>query len=669
MSGKHHLAIDLGTYNSAAAVLKPSGDIVTVSASSDRVVGRRAGEHVKPFPSVVVYHPNGVVRAVGQEAKALAETEPQWAIWGVKRLLGKTYREALAHGELGRMVIPVEPDDETGRCMFIFDGRDIRPEDVCAEILRYIRSTAEKQVGTKMPDAVISVPAYFDAIAISATVEAAKRAGFEVIETIPEPVAAALALDLHVTPRPLNFLVFDIGAGTLDVTAAEVSRTRPGPSGLECRCRKNTGDTHLGGLDMDDRLVEWLTRRMELPALDDEERLLLRRAAEANRIALTTQTSTNLELQLRGQKRTYALDRLELEEALRGEPRDLLEACGEQVRAALRGAAWKPEDVERLLLVGGPAATPCVVQMLARIFRSNPEVLQQIREFEEGLRGPAQARSVDRMLAVSQGAAKSKGTRLVKLHPYGYGVVAYRIEPLPDERMARVHREARILVSRDSFFPSNAAIFLPDASRHSPDHVFSVELIQHVPDAEQLVPGLGKREYRFLGELPMAVWREDNFLMQVLMRLNENGELETTIQNMLGTESATYVGLGSLRRAPIELPTSKFEPIPPPPPRSSLNTEGAENLRKWGEGCQRFLSARSREVPRVDSQVTERLEEMVATLRSWGTHLPSDVAALHRAGNQLLHRAREVRFISEPEHSRFKDELDAAWKQCWQFNT
>lgn len=670
MSGKYHLAIDLGTYNSAAAVLKPSGDIVTVSASSDSVAGRRTGEHVKPFPSVVVYHPDGAVRAVGQEAKALAETEPRWAVWGVKRLLGKTYREALAHGELGRMLIPVEPDDETGRCMFIFDGRDVRPEDVCAEILRYIRSTAEKQVDAKMPHAVISVPAYFDAIAISATVEAAKRAGFEAVETIPEPVAAAFALDLHITPRPVNFLVFDIGAGTLDVTAAEVVRTRPGPSGLECRCRKNTGDTHLGGLDMDDRLVEWLTERMKLPALNAEERLHLRRAAEAARIALTTQIDADVELQTRGQNRNYHLDRLELEEALRSEPKDLLEACAEQVRAALKGADWKPEDVERLLLVGGPAAMPCIVQMLSRIFRGNSQVLQQVKAFEEGQQVgvAASPRTVDRMMAVSQGAAKSKGTRMVKQHAYGYGFVDSRMEPIAGEPMAWVHREARILVERDSVFPSDSVLVIPQTPYYRRDHIFSLELLQHVPKAEQAIPGMGTRPYRYLGEFQIA-FRRVPFLMQVSMRLNENGELETTLRNLLGPESATYVGLGSPRRVPIELPASKREPIDPYQQQPSLapDADGAQAFRTWGAGLQRFLGARVREAPHLDSQLAEGLNSIARTLETWGSDLTGDVQALFNATGPALTRARDLKLISEAEFHRFDDEFNKAWERCWKW--
>ncbi|MBI4865167.1 MAG: Hsp70 family protein, partial [Candidatus Riflebacteria bacterium] len=298
------------------------------------------------------------MRAIGQEARAIARAEPQRAIWGVKRLLGKTYKEALEHGELGRMVVTVEADQENGRCMFALEDRDLRPEDVCADLLRHIRAVAEGQVGVDLSRAVVSVPAYFDAIAIGATVEAARRAGFESIDTIPEPVAAALAYDLPLTSRPVNFLVFDIGAGTLDVTAAEVTRTRPGPAGLACRALKHTGTTRLGGLDIDDRLVAHLEEQMKLLNLEAEDRHALRQAAEIAKIELTTKDQTVIRARLKGQECVYPLSRGELEQVID----DLIQMCKTQTLAALRGAQWNPSQVERLLLIVGPVAMPCILR-------------------------------------------------------------------------------------------------------------------------------------------------------------------------------------------------------------------------------------------------------------------------------------------------------------------
>jgi len=120
-------------------------------------------------------------------------------------------------------------------------------------MLRMIQLAAEEQAGEQLTNVVSSVSAYLDAIHVGITVDTAKRASFSQVETIPEPMAASLTRELDETPRPLNFMVFDISASTLGVTAAEVWRSEPGASDPKCYCLKNTGDTHIGGLDMDDR--------------------------------------------------------------------------------------------------------------------------------------------------------------------------------------------------------------------------------------------------------------------------------------------------------------------------------------------------------------------------------------------------------------------------------
>ena len=657
MLRKPALGIDLGTYNSAAAVLTPKGEVVPVSASAERRFWGKSRERIKPFPSVVVYFPDGRVRAVGYEGKVLAESEPQFAVWGIKRLLGKTYREALDHGELDRMLLAVEPDGANGRCMFELGEREVRPEDVCAELLRHIRRIAEEQAGAELTEVVISVPAYFDAIATSATVEAARLAGFEQVDSIPEPVAAALAYDIQVTPRPLNFLVFDLGAGTLDVTAAEVWRDKPGPAGVRCTSRKNTGDTHLGGLDMDDRLLEYVTSAMSLPALDEEDRLRLRRVVEAAKIALSDETSATLEVFLEGERRSYSLTRFELEEALRSGSRDILAACEEQVRLALKGAGWRPEEVDQVLLIGGPTAMPCIRNILETLFRRNPEVVAQLRQ----LAAPA----VDPMLAVAVGAARSRGTQITKIHPYGYGFVSLRIEPVPGQPMFRVFREPQILIPRDSVFPSEPVTATVDSPFYRLDQIFPLELIQQVPESEQNAPGMGGRQFRFLGEYQMAYTRLP-FLMQVSMRLTENGELETVIRNLQGVESATYVGVGSLRRHPIELPASKLEMLPSGCGKWTFVARHAEGLKQWGEGFTRFLGARATASGRRDRYVAEGQDELHSALSRWGGHLEHDVNRVFTAGKTLLARALEVKLISDAERHRWEEELDAARSRCYQ---
>ena len=661
---KATLGIDLGTYNSSAAVLTPKGKLVVVSAAQDRRFWKKSRERIKPFPSVVVYSSDGSVRAVGYDAKALGVIEPEYAVWGVKRLLGKTYKEALEHGELDRMLLPVEPDGSNGRCMFEIGDKEISPEDVCAELLRHIRRAAEEQVGQELSNVVISVPAYFDAIHVGATVDAAKRAGFSEVETIPEPVAAALACELDVTPRPLNFLVFDIGAGTLDVTAAEVWRSEPGAAGLKCRCLKSTGDTHLGGLDMDDRLVAHLEAQMDSGMLSADDRLQLRRAVETAKIRLSSDTETSIEFQLQGEGFARRLMRSELEEVLRGEPKDLLGACEDQVHEALRGAQLRPEEVNQLLLIGGPTAMPCVRHLLENIFRRNPTVLSQIRQTETDEAGP-----VEPMLAVAVGAAKSKGAILRKIHPYGYGFVNVRAEP--DDPLWKEIREPKILLRRDSEFPSPPMMVTPDNPFYRGDNIFSIELIQYVPGGEQAIPGMGTRKYRFLGICQLAFTPNSvvTYKMQVSMQLNENGELETTIRNLVGSESATYVGVGSLQRHPIELPTSKL--IPPPSNKSGrwvFLPEHAGAIQQWGDGFSRFLRAKM--VPGTSShrELEYALDELQLSLSRWGGSPQDDSNRVYNAGNNLLWRAMELKLVTQPEKQGWQNQLDEVRRRCYRYD-
>ena len=673
MNATYSIGIDLGTYNSAAAVLIPPETVQPVSATAERVRWKDTQQLIKPFPSVVVYDSKGNVRVVGHAAKVLAETEPELAVWGIKRLLGKTYQEAKEHGELERMLIPVEPDENTGRCMFIFENRDVQPEDVCADLLVHIQDVVRQHLKiekTVQLDAVISVPAYFDAIAIGATVEGARRAGLGKVETIPEPVAAALALNLEITPRPVNFLVFDIGGGTLDVTAAEVWRSRPGQAGLACVCKKNTGDTHLGGLDFDDRLVELLMERMKLPPLSEEVRLQLRRVAEAAKIGLSYRPESLVELSFEQDKHSYALNRFELEEALRAQPKDLIRACEDQVDLALKGAGWRSEDVDQLLLVGGPTEMHAVRQMLKRKFLRNPRVLQQIattdpdgREKELDSHFQSEKSAVDPMLAVATGAAKYRIARVQKIHPHGYGFVNVRIEEDRDQPAYEEKREARILIPRDTVFPSDPVNALADNPFYRIDKVFSLEIIQQVPEGEENVPGTNKRPYRSLGEFQLA-FRRVPFIMQVTMHLNENGELETTINSLLDGASATYVGVGSLFRNPIELPISQWRAKPEGSTREpASDPDKADRIRQWAVGLQRLLAAKIAGVGSVDCYLRDSLNRLQEAIAHWTEYPDHHARTVYSVGKELLHRSRELRVINDAESYALEDALESAWRE------
>ncbi|MCM8595662.1 Hsp70 family protein [Accumulibacter sp.] len=653
------LGIDLGTYNSAAAILSPTGEIRAVNDAP--AVGQALDplERVKPFPSYVAFDEDGEVCAVGTEAKALAARTPGRVVCGVKRLLGKSYREALEEGELERFIVPIEPDGETGRCVFEIGGRQIRPEEVCAAILRHIRSVVEDQTGVSMTDVVLSVPAFFDSIQVGATVEAAKLAGFRQIQTVPEPVAAALAADVALTPRPARLLCVDIGAGTLDVSAAEIARVAPGPSGLHCVGRKNTGDNHLGGLDFDDRLVEHVLAVLGRRPADDTETFALRRAVECAKVRLSTEAAAAIDVVIAGQAQHYLLNLGEVEMALRGAP-DLLRALAHQVRTCIEGAGWQADEIDHLFLVGGPSVMPCIVATLRGIFYRNARIIEQL---DGGAR-------LDPMLAVAVGAAKYRLSQTTNRHPYGYGYVGVRLHSDSERAGRSLRREARILVAPDSVMGDCGRLEPCEQDFTYRGGVLRVELIQQVPESErQVSAAYGSSRYRYLGTIEMAV--NTDFPMAVIgMRLNENGELETTLKNFNGGECVTYVGIGGMQRFPIELPTQHGYDVRQPHGTLLFVAANADAVRQWSQTFARTMRACQLGSGCRDGYLGDALKRLEDCLEGWSAASPkAGVNACYNAAKTLLARAFELRLFAEAERGRLLAELDDARDGCFRLQS
>jgi hypothetical protein len=438
-----------------------------------------------------------------------------------------------------------------------------------------------------------------------------------------------------------------------------VRRVRPGPDGLECHCRMNSGDTHLGGLDMDDRLVGHLLQRMELEQLDAASRSGLRRIAEEAKVRLSTETETCVEFPCNGQTRRCTLTRNQLEDVLRAAPKDLIESCRNQVFEALRGAQWQPEEVDHLLLVGGPTAMPCLRRMLAGVFRHNLKVAARL----ENESGPANRETLDPMIAVAIGAAKSQLSSLTKVHPYGYGFVEVFIERLPGQPAHRVHREPCMLIPCDSAYPALPRVVAPRNPFYHRDGIYTLEVIQEVPGPEQEIPGLGRRKYRFLGAFQLA-FSGQAFHMQVYMRLNENGELETTIQNLLGGEAVTYTGVASLRRCPIELPTSEIGYVDVGRRCTvKFQAEKADGVVRLAERVTQVLLEKHRLAGDQDLDTTLAALELAFKNRLQDPE--RQVNHLFALGRSALHRSAELKLLSEPEKNRLERELLDARAACF----
>ena len=353
------IGIDLGTTNSAMAVMEGSEPEILVNAEGDRTT-----------PSVVGFGKDGE-RTVGKAAKNKAVTNPENTIASVKRFIGRSYAET---GEEQKTVAYMVKNGNGGRAVVDIDGKDYMPEEISAMVLQKIKSDAEKRVGEPITQAVITVPAYFNDAQRQATKDAGKIAGLEVMRIINEPTAAALAYGLDKTNKDEKVLVFDLGGGTFDVSVLELG------DGVFEVC-STAGDNHLGGDDWDQRVIDWIADKFQAENGIDlrAEKMALQRlkeAAEKAKMELSSTTQTNINLPFISAGAAgplhldYTLSRAEFERITK----DLLDRCKKPVEQALRDAGLSTGDVNEVILVGGSTRMPAVQELVKNMTGKQPNM-------------------------------------------------------------------------------------------------------------------------------------------------------------------------------------------------------------------------------------------------------------------------------------------------------
>ena len=354
------LGIDLGTTNSAMAVMEGSEPEILVNAEGDRTT-----------PSVEGFRKDGE-RVVGKAAKNQAVTNPENTVSSVKRFIGRSFNETKA--EQSKVSYKVEAGKD-GRAVVNIEGKDYTPEEISAMVLQKLKADAEKQVGSPITQAVITVPAYFTDAQRQATKDAGKIAGLEVLRIINEPTAAALAYGLDKTNKDEKILVFDLGGGTFDVSILEL-----GDGVFEVSA--TAGDNHLGGDDWDHRVIDWLADKF---AADNggidlrKDKMALQRlkeAAEKAKMELSSTTQANVNLPFitadaTGPKHLdYTLTRAEFERITK----DLLDRCRKPVEQALRDASMSQGDIDEVILVGGSTRMPAVQELVKNMTGKQPNM-------------------------------------------------------------------------------------------------------------------------------------------------------------------------------------------------------------------------------------------------------------------------------------------------------
>jgi molecular chaperone DnaK len=353
------IGIDLGTTNSAVAVMEGGEPTIIPNAEGGRIT-----------PSVVAFTKNGE-RLVGQLAKRQAITNPDNTIYSIKRFMGRRFTDPEVQRSMKMVPYKVQQAANGGVEIVLADGRKFTPPEISAMILQKLKTDAEAYLGDKVNQAVITVPAYFDDNQRQATKDAGQIAGLEVLRIINEPTAAALAYGLDKKKDEL-VAVYDLGGGTFDISVLQL-----GEGVFEVKA--TNGDTHLGGDDFDARVMDWLTEEFKKDQGIDlrKDRMALQRlkeAAEKAKIELssTMQTEINLPFitadQAGPKHLVITLTRSKLEQLVG----DLVEKTIEPVKRCLADAGVDAGKIDEVVLVGGQTRMPLVVETVKKLFGKEP---------------------------------------------------------------------------------------------------------------------------------------------------------------------------------------------------------------------------------------------------------------------------------------------------------
>ncbi len=353
------LGIDLGTTNSAMAIIE---------GGTPKIIENQEGN--RTTPSVVSVSKNDE-RLVGQPAKRQAVINPENTIYAVKRLIGRRFEDEEVKRDIKKSSYEIVQAGEGVKVKMA--GKEYSPEEISSKILAKMKADAEKKVGEKITEAVITVPAYFDDSQRQATKDAGKIAGLDVKRIINEPTAAALAYGFD-KKKGQQAVVYDLGGGTFDVSVLDIAEDT-------VEVKATTGDTHLGGEDFDERIINWIVEEFKKDqGIDLSGDVLamqrVKESAEKAKIELSTSMETEINQPFistdkEGPKHlVMKISRSKLESLVA----DLVDKTIEPCKKALDDAGYKVEDIEEIILVGGMTRMPLVQEKVKDFFKKDPNL-------------------------------------------------------------------------------------------------------------------------------------------------------------------------------------------------------------------------------------------------------------------------------------------------------
>ncbi|KAF6242278.1 molecular chaperone DnaK [Nitrosopumilus sp. b1] len=564
------IGIDLGTSNSAAAVIM-GGKPTIVPAAEGTTVGGKA------FPSVVAFSKDGDL-LVGEPARRQAVTNPANTIVAAKRKMGTDH-------------------------IFKIRDKEYKPQQISAFILQKIKKDAEAFTGDKVEKAVITVPAYFDDNQRQATKDAGTIAGLDVVRIINEPTAASLAFGLDKAKEDMKILVFDFGGGTLDVTIMEMG-------GGVFEVMSTSGDTQLGGTDMDKTLIDYVVDQFKKKegidlSADNTAMTRIREAAEKAKIELSTVMETDINLPFiahdpsSGSKNLeLRLTRAKLEELIN----PIVEKCKPSIEKALEDAKLTKSDISKIVMVGGPTRIPLVKKFVGSVLGKEPES------------------GVDPMEAVAMGAAIQAGIIggdvtsdivLLDVTPLTLG-----IETLGGVREPLIERNTTIPTSKSKVFTTAA------------DNQTAVTI--HVVQGERPMAAdnvsLGSFNLTDLPPAPRGVPQ-----IEVKFDIDANGIINVTAKD-----------LGTQKEAKITIESS-----------SKLSEDEIEKLRQDAE---KFADEDKKKKEKID--LRNEAESYIYTTEKLVNHDLKDKISQEQ-GIKVTDAIKEVREVLDKDTTELKSKLDA----------
>ncbi len=476
------IGIDLGTSNTAAAVMEGGRGTIIPSAEGSSIGG-------KAFPSYVAFTKDGQ-RLVGEPARRQAIANPDGTVTAFKRKMGENYK-------------------------FNLRGQEFTPQQLSAFVLQKVKKDAEAFLGEPVEKAVITVPAYFNDNQRQATKDAGRIAGLDVVRLVNEPTAAALAFGIDKAGKEQKVMVFDLGGGTLDVTIMEM-----GKEGT-FDVLATSGDTHLGGTDMDNAIIKWMEDEFRKQtgidlSKDIQAQQRLKDAAEKAKIELSTTMETDINLPYISADATgpkhlaLTLSRAKLESLVD----DIVKRCGKSVEQALSDAKLSASQIDRIILVGGPTRMPIV------------------QKYVEDLVGKKIERGIDPMECVAIGASVQAGilTGDVK------DVLLLDVTPL-SLGLETLGGVCTRLIERNTTIPVRKTQIFSTASDNQPAVTINV-LQGERPMAKDNVP-LGKFDLDGIPPAPRGVPQ-----IEVTFDIDANGILNVSAKD-LGTQKEQHITISS----------------------------------------------------------------------------------------------------------------------------